>query len=114
MPSIELSKNGRKYRGLYTALVDEADTDLVSLCWSVHPSHNMVYVARSGEYLHRIVLARTLGRPLLPHEHVEHISRDGLDNRRTNLRLTKNQTSLPRHWLIYNENHVLVGFREIS
>lgn len=89
---IALSKQGRKHRGLYSAIVDEIDSDLEGRNWTVLITHNVKYAMHkvSGELLHRLILSRILDRPLLDTEQVDHINLNGLDNRRCNLRLATN------------------------
>ncbi len=80
-----------------TAIVDLVDSDLVDFNWSAcHEKTtrgNLWYaVASPGGHtprrrMHRVVLGRVLGRWLMPSETVDHINNNGLDNRRSNLRL---------------------------
>lgn len=92
--TIPLSKQG-KHKGKYAAIIDEIDNDLAEINWRVFISTNTEYVSRTvrqdgnqrTEQLHRVVLARKLGRGLLATEIVDHINGNGLDNRRSNLRL---------------------------
>jgi hypothetical protein len=92
-PRIELTQG--KY-----ALIDEIDSDLGKLKWyaddigrRTQPSW---YAARNYKNsdgkrriirLHRVVVERIIGRPLMIGEQVDHINQDGLDNRRSNLRI---------------------------
>lgn len=87
-------------RGLF-AVLDSRDSDLAAYRWqSRRPSTtSSVYAQRSegrkpnrrSVHLHRVVLARKLGRELLPTELADHVNGDGLDNRRANLRLATRQ-----------------------
>jgi hypothetical protein len=78
----------------YVTLVDPIDADLSVKLWTVdlpYPPRTTTYaVRREGNkkvYMHRVILERFVGRPLSPSECVDHINRDGIDNRRSNLRL---------------------------
>lgn len=93
--TIELSKTG-KHAGKYKAIVDSIDVDLKDFNWKAQIASHTVYVTRAVSQdgkqryvmMHRVILARKLERDdLLPHEQVDHINGNGLDNRRENLRL---------------------------
>lgn len=79
----------------YVAKVDQCDFDLLSMNWRVFHNGKTKYgltsigvnKKRRNKFLHRIILERILGRPLKREEWADHINRDGLDNRRSNLRL---------------------------
>ena len=69
--------------------------------WLASKDGNTFYAKRAArradgrhttQNMHRLVLARTLGRDIAPGMEVDHINGDGLDNRRMNLReVTKAQ-----------------------
>lgn len=73
------------------------DADFVppSMKWYITRGPRTAYAQRTdytngkrrGVLLHREVMAEILGRPLEPGEEVDHINGNGLDNRRSNLRL---------------------------
>jgi hypothetical protein len=77
----------------YVALVDDEDYEyLCKSNWYVvvrgPTSRGKTIYARCRKvWMHRFILECMLGRSLNKDEHVDHINRDGLDNRRINLRL---------------------------
>lgn len=94
--------------GLET-MVDDIDADLALEPWHAVVSEKTHYVIRNvrvdGEWattarMHRIIMARVLGRTLSEDELVDHKDRDGLNNCRSNLRLadrSQNRANSPRN-----------------
>lgn len=78
-------------RGCVT-VIDDADYDLTFAKWFTNGSgyacrNVRVGSKRSTLLLHRHIMARVLGRDLLPCEEVDHIDGDRLNNHRENLRI---------------------------
>ena len=68
-----------------STLTDEERTFLAS----------MIYSNRIPE--HRLVMARSMGRPLLPNEQVHHVNGIRTDNRRENLELHDQESHSKEH-----------------
>lgn len=83
------------------AIVDVTDVDLALFKWNAQRTNKYgdtpIYAARrdlptvrgkrSSVRMHRVILARMLGRELTRQEEVDHIDLNPLNNRRSNLRL---------------------------
>jgi HNH endonuclease len=68
------------------AVIDDKDESLVIGCNWFSVKNKNVFYARSGKkLLHRVILGAKAGQI------VDHINGDGLDNRRSNLRITTHQ-----------------------
>lgn len=99
---IPLSKNGKKYKGLYEVIVDSVDSDLAELNWTALVEDYTTYAYRMPKIdgkvktilLHRVVLERKLDRKLKKGEFADHIDGNGLNDTRDNLRVaTKAQNN---------------------
>jgi len=79
----------------YVSYIDPIDADLAESKWTLARRDGSIYgyrmvsekQKRIAIMLHREILSRMLGRPLLRSEYVDHKDCDGLNNRRENLRL---------------------------
>ncbi len=83
-------------------LVDPEDADLAEMKWSLNGDFYAIRRPRiDGKrpciLMHRVILERKLGRPILHNMVVDHVNGDGLNNRRINLReVTYKQNALNR------------------
>jgi len=73
------------------ALIDDIDSDLSQFIWHCASRGYAVRrekKTRSYVSMHRVILSRKLGRTLAHNEVTDHINRNGVDNRRENLRVS--------------------------
>lgn len=110
---ITIPLNGKKHPGR-VALVDRADFDLVNnyTWWVVARGESRLYAAgrlkgssaeRSPVYMHRVILGFPKGMP------IDHINHDGLDNRRSNLRVATAQENTRNARKHYTKNSQYKG-----
>lgn len=86
----------RNSKGIeFKCLIDDCDVDLVLDTWRPTVGGNTNYATRNiatengikKHSMHQSIMARVLGRAIERHEKVDHRNRNGLDNRRENLRI---------------------------
>jgi len=102
--SVILSSNGTPIE------VDEADFDwLNQRQWSTFTTHDLTY-ARDDKpspavYIHRLIVGAVKG------EYVDHINRNGLDNRRENLRIVSQGVNIANAKMASNNTS---GFKGVT
>lgn len=101
-------------------LLDKIDGDLALLRWHTCTSPaGVIYLVhnirrdgkRTTQQIQRVIMARILSRELIEGEFVDHIDRDGLNNRRDNLRVCTFQENLCNK-KIYKNNKS--GYKGVS
>jgi hypothetical protein len=79
----------------YSTVIDATDADLAAVKWHTDVQTYTCYAVRTWRvdgrlrdfFIHRIILARILGRELIKGEMCDHEDGNGLNNQRYNLRL---------------------------
>jgi hypothetical protein len=82
--------------------VDREDKDLVrEYAWffvvpnkSNRTGYFKTKIRNKTRYLHRLIMKRVIGRRLFKSERVDHINRDGTNNKRSNLRLCTHRKNM--------------------
>lgn len=100
----------------YATDIDDADADLAGLGWYANVQSPNVYAALSlphhaRAHLHRVIMARIVGRVLKSHEIVDHIDGNGLNNCRINLRLCTRAEDLRNRRM---PKHNTSGYKGVS
>lgn len=99
MIEIPVSAHSGDFSRCCVAVVDEDDADLLSFRWSATGGDERTRYARRSIYpaglrgrsreeqMHRVIAGRLFGVKEIQGKEVDHINGNGLDNRRSNLRL---------------------------
>lgn len=91
--------------------VDDMDQDLLNghkwYCCAdgyVRAHFRSAVRGRFNVYLHRVIMARVIGRPLVHTEVVDHIDGQPLNNRRANMRVTTQRLNVNRKNKLRSDN----------
>ena len=106
----------------YVAIVDDEDADLLRFKWTAHVRANGVYAKRAALidgrevtiYMHRVIVERIVGRPLLSTERADHREQPCSDNTRGNVRLATHQQNMMNRRLNANNRSGFKGVRWVS
>ena len=101
----------------YFSEIDSIDADVAQMRWCAAVRRRGIYAVRTNRLddrrvstsLHRLILSRVLGRPLEPGEEVDHIDGNGLNNRRSNLRLSTHRQNMQNRGVASNNASGLKG-----
>ena len=109
MKEIPLSQNGKKYKGMFVALVDDEDFNLLNkINWSISNSKNTSYavtiINKRKVRMHRLLLNFSA-------KLIDHIDGNGLNNQKSNLRKADRSINSQNTFLYKNNT---LGFRGIS
>jgi hypothetical protein len=104
----------------YSTVIDAEDKDLARHRWRAISRSRSCYLPVAGRHgghgvlalLHREVLGRAIGRPLLPTEMVDHIDGNPLNNRRSNLRLATHADNMKNRRKHSNNKSGFKGVRQ--
>lgn len=113
---MKIQLSGRRNPVAGYAVVSPEDADLNSLKWHTHSGgYASRFVGTRGKQvcilMHRLIVSRMIGRPLVRGEYTDHINGDRLDNRRENLRMVTNQANV-QHRTRLNKNNAS-GYRGV-